>query len=117
VNDAWVWVSVVVGFIVRLGLPALVLAGMVWVMRRLDARWQAEANRLPAARPAMDPPCWEVRGCGPERRATCPVYGHAETPCWQQFRDHNGNLRAGCLTCELFAAVPASQPARAKQRV
>lgn len=110
-NDSLAWLTVATGLLVRLGVPALLLVGMVWVLRRLDARWQAQANRQnPPAPVGMDPPCWEVRACPPAQRATCAVYGHTEAPCWQQKRDADGNLPARCLACELFAAVPAPSP-------
>jgi hypothetical protein len=112
VNTLMGWVSVGLGLLLRLGVPVLLLVGMVWLMRRLDARWQAEAGQPSAA---IRPPalkCWEVHQCSLERRATCVVPHHPEVPCWQQFRDRDGNLRAGCLTCELFASLPAGQPAR-----
>ncbi len=115
-NDLWIWLSVTIGLLVRIGVPALALVGMVWVMRRLDAHWQAEAQR-PAPLPPADPPCWEARACAPDRRVQCAAYLNPETPCWQQFRDRAGNLRAGCLACEFFAAVPVPEPARAAQRV
>ena len=115
-NDPWTWLTIATGLLVRIGLPILALVGMVWVMRRLDARWQAQAPRAVAPPPA-EPPCWDVHGCASEKRAVCAAYLHPENPCWQQFRDHDGNLRPGCLACELFAAVPVPQPARQEQHV
>lgn len=116
-NDSMLWLSVAAGLLVRIGVPALLLVGMVWLMRRLDARWQAEARRQ-AAPPTvrMDPPCWELHACPSAHCDTCMVQGHTEAPCWQQLRDEAGNLPARCLACELFAAVPAPAPLHANSR-
>jgi len=97
------------GLLIRYGLPILFMGATVWLLRRLDARWQAEARGTPVAAPPVmaGPACWQVNGCAPDRRAECPAFLNAATPCWQVFRDHNGNLRAGCLVCEFFRAAPA----------
>jgi hypothetical protein len=97
------------GLLIRYGLPILFMGVTVWLLRRLDARWQAEARGTPVAAPPVmaGPACWQVNGCAPDRRAECPAFLNAATPCWQVFRDHNGNLRAGCLVCEFFRAAPA----------
>jgi hypothetical protein len=112
VNNHWDWLVVVAGLLVRIGVPVLLLVGMVWFMRCLDARWQAAAGRHPAAERMVGPPCWEVRGCSAARRVTCPAFLNPETPCWQMFRDHDGNLRASCLVCELFQRGVRSQDLR-----
>ncbi|MEP7356793.1 MAG: hypothetical protein ABI847_06100 [Anaerolineales bacterium] len=106
--------ALAIGLFVRIGVPGLLLAGLVWLMRRLDARWQAEAMRQPAARPVAGPACWEAHNCASERRAACPAFANPQTPCWQQFRDRDGNLRSGCLACEFFASVPIAKPLRAE---
>jgi hypothetical protein len=92
------------GFVLRYGLPILFLAAAVWLLRRLDAHWQAEARRLPQSRLRLPagPACWQVNGCSADRRAACPAFLNSPTPCWQTFRDRDGNLRAGCLACQFF---------------
>lgn len=51
----------VVGFFaLRIGVPLLVMAGIVYLLKRLDRRWEAEARAMqeraqPAARPAVRP--------------------------------------------------------------
>jgi hypothetical protein len=99
------------GVLVRLALPAGLTLALAWLLRRLDARWQAEAA---AARPSFSgarTPCWETRQCSPERRAACAAYGQNALPCWQVFRDARGNLRTECLGCEVFHLAPAPRPA------
>jgi hypothetical protein len=99
------------GVILRLGLPLAVTALFVWLLRTLDAHWQADAReaRRRALAPAMvsgRAPCWVINNCSAERRATCPIYGHAEVLCWQYFRDGQGSLRDACLGCEVFRNAP-----------
>lgn len=51
----------VVGFFaLRIGAPLLAMAGVVYFLKRLDRRWEAEARAMqertqPAARPAVQP--------------------------------------------------------------
>jgi hypothetical protein len=119
-SDGLTALLVVGGFVLRYGLPLLFLGLIVWVLRRLDARWQAEARRLALPAPALPagPACWQVNGCAPQRRAACPGYLNSPSPCWQTFRDRDGNLRAGCLACEFFSqARPASRVVVAAQPV
>ena len=110
-NTEWAWLSIALGLTLRLGVPLLALVVMVWLVRRLDARWQAEAKQPPLTSVAPDTHCWELHDCPPDRRAACLVTQHPDTPCWQQHRDSAGNLSESCLACELFAAVPATQTA------
>jgi hypothetical protein len=103
--------NLVVGLLLRLGVPLLLTAGAIWLLRRLDARWQHEAEQtrtqllqVPVAR------CWELRNCPPDRAAACPAFLDQSQPCWQTFRDQQGNLRPRCLACQLFrqAVIPTS---------
>jgi hypothetical protein len=115
VYDPLAALTVLAGLLVRFGLPLAVLALVVILLRRLDSRWQAEGLRR-AAQPALvdGQHCWEAHGCAAEPRAQCPAYQHPDVPCWQHFRDRDGNLRPGCLVCDFFRAVPAPEqvPAR-----
>lgn len=100
----------VLGGVLRLGVPLALTILLAWWLRRLDARWQREGEVLQAQRarrPALTPPCWETRNCPPERRAACPAFTQTETPCWQIFRDPRGELRATCLDCNVFRGAPA----------
>lgn len=127
-------VLVILGmFLLRLGLPlALVLAVGYW-LRRLDARWEAEARRqrpvvtpepLPTVWPVGMPavwatgpagavdvfglPCWQLRGCDPTRREQCPAYQQPDGPCWLARSEAEGALPAACATCLIFAATAAN---------
>lgn len=110
--DALISVLVfLLGVLVRLVLPLTVTALFVWLLRTLDAHWQADARE--ARRRAIAPatatprvPCWVINNCSAERRAVCPIYGNAEVICWQYFRDGQGSLRDDCLSCDVFRNAP-----------
>lgn len=98
--------------LLRLGLPLAATALMVWLLQQLDARWQAEAERQQRATPRVVArvPCWEIRQCPPESRATCPAYAQPDLPCWQVFRDRQGRLAEACLSCQVFRDAPVPVP-------
>ncbi len=103
-NDLLPTIAVLAGLIVRLAIPVLITALIVDVLRRLDARWQAEGKESPVL--VEKPECWEVMGCAPDRRAECPGYT-SPLPCWQARRADNGYLREECLSCQIFRKAPA----------
>jgi hypothetical protein len=109
VADPITVVAVVAAFLVRFGLPLALTALAIWLLRRLDAHWQAEGTQ--GALVPLGPRCWEVHGCAPEKRAVCPAFLNSGIPCWQQFRDQQGNLRQSCLVCDFFRLVPPPAPA------
>ena len=107
-NALAAWLTVLTGVSLRLGLPLLITVVVVWWLRRVDARWQAEARTVyRAATPLPAIPCWVARNCSLEQRATCAAFTRRDTPCWQLFRDERGQLKAQCLRCEIFRAAPA----------
>lgn len=104
-------VFVIIGFILRLGIPLALTAGLVRWLRQLDARWQLQAEQARRAWPAMRPStfaplCWEARGCSAERRTNCPAFVHPDVPCWQIFRNEHGHLKEACLECKVFRQAP-----------
>lgn len=122
--DWWLQVAIILGmFILRLGVPLLITLAIGYWLRRLDARWQAEAlaqreaNRLEhqeATEPALkgvngiEQPCWVLKGCPETVRARCPAFRQPEAPCWLVRLRVEGRLPAGCYACELFARLPIS---------
>lgn len=106
--------AVLFGFLLRLGIPIGMTALLAWLLRRLDARWQREAQARARAAPPLSihpyldgrRPCWEVVGCPAERRQSCPAYLHPELPCWQIFRAPGGQLQETCLSCPVFRGAP-----------
>jgi hypothetical protein len=104
--------AVSAGLLLRLALPIAATVVAIHLLRRLDARWQAEAKLdLEALDSQVEKPeCWKAKNCLPTNRKVCPGYQSAK-PCWQAFRAQNGYLREACLTCEVFLAAPI-QPVR-----
>ncbi len=121
--------AAVVGIAIRIVIPLLVTVLIAWGLRKLDARWQHEAEEqrervLRSARtaapallrltkggngrkpPPVSPNCWEWRHCPPETRNACPAYLQAGIPCWQVFRGTSGRLPEECLECDVFRVAP-----------
>jgi hypothetical protein len=97
---------VFVGILIRIVIPLLVMAGIVYLLRRLDARWQAEAmyhQKFASAKNQKH--CWEVKSCSAEKMENCPAT-KTEEPCWQAFRKENGYLQDECLRCPVFRSAP-----------
>ncbi len=93
----------IAGLLIRLAIPIALTALLIFLLRKLDARWQAEAQ-LP--QPAMqDIECWKIKNCTPEQRNACVAY-QTTLPCWQAKRLPNGYLREECLSCEIFTEAP-----------
>ncbi len=103
----------IIGVLVRFVIPIALTLAAIWFFRKLDKRWQTEAEermRLQMALAAAQrTPCWEQKQCPAEQRATCPVYAQKGVLCWQVLRDKEGNLKTACLECGIFrdAPVPA----------
>ncbi len=97
--------AVVLGVFLRLVVPLVLTALVVYLLHKLDARWQAEAERERAALVKDEMPCWKEQGLAMEEiklRAA-----KADQPCWQTHRLANGYLREACLDCEVFLSAPA----------
>lgn len=104
-------------FLVRLGIPLAITAAVSYWLRRVDARWAAEARAYQQAKvwegqivaaparqqPALDPPCWVQRGCSPEERARCAAGQQPCLPCWLARLRQDHQLPASCVQCPLFA--------------
>ena len=99
----------IVGLLLRIGLPIALTALVVLLLQRLDANWQSEAL-MPEVLAPTGTPCWEHKNCSPEKRAKCKAYQNSEIPCWQQFRKVDGTLREGCIGCDVFRKAPVPAP-------
>ncbi len=100
------------GLLLRIGIPILFTGGLVYLLSRMDARWQKEAiqQKNPISESGQEP-CWNQKGCSPEEVLACPVAKSTE-PCWQVFRQSNGYLAQKCLDCQVFRNAPIPAPAR-----
>lgn len=94
---------IVLGFLFRLAIPIVGTVLLVLVLRKLDARWQAEAESKPL--PGDKPECWKVKGCTAEQIDNCAA-ATSPLPCWQAYRSPNGYLNEECLSCEVFIKAP-----------
>ena len=109
-------------FLIRLGIPLAVTILVAWGLRRLDARWQAEADaqqltadvaiglvapaavKAPAAR---QQPCWENRHCSEAKRGSCAACALTDLPCWMARLRAEGSLPRRCYACQYFKVQPA----------
>jgi hypothetical protein len=108
--------AVILGLLLRFGIPILVTGFFIWVLRRLDERWQREGTKLEAADPIESPlfsnlRCWILNDCTPEQRERCPAFIEAVRPCWQVHRNGNGDMKDKCIDCEIFQTAPIPVPA------
>lgn len=111
-------VAALVGlFILRVGVPLAVTGFIVWSLRHLDARWQAEAEARQAAADvsagrvqpatlkapqAATTPCWQLRNCSEASRAGCDACKEPGLPCWMARLRADGRLPGPCYGCVLF---------------
>jgi hypothetical protein len=98
-----------IGILLRIGVPILLTVLVAYFLRRLDTRWQEEAQKQMANSPRLIPanPCWEVNHCSPEKKYHCKAFINPEVPCWQQYRSTDGLVRESCLSCSVFRNAPA----------
>lgn len=94
---------VVLGLLVRLAIPIAGTVVLVIFLRKLDERWQTEAELH--AHTMEKPECWKIKGCSPQQIETCEAHT-SQLPCWQANRLPNGYLNEQCLSCEVFAEAP-----------
>jgi hypothetical protein len=98
--------TLIAGLLLRLAIPILGTAILVYLLRKLDAHWQTEAERIPVPIETIE--CWKIKGCSAAQRKSCSAAA-SNLPCWQVFRQPNGYLQEKCISCEVFinAPVPA----------
>ncbi|MCS7260437.1 MAG: hypothetical protein NZ765_06610 [Anaerolineae bacterium] len=86
----WADTAVMVGmFLLRLGVPFAVTLAIAWALKRLNARWQREAElRLASLSQAI--------------AAQCRYAGQTNPVCWVARRQAEGALAAECRSCTQF---------------
>lgn len=94
---------ILAGLLLRLAVPILGTVLLVFFLRKLDERWQAEAELHPQV--IDNPECWKVKGCTPQQTESCKAY-QSNMPCWQAYRLPNGYLKEECLSCQVFTQAP-----------
>jgi hypothetical protein len=107
--------SIIAALLLRIGIPLAVTAILVIALRRVDERWQREAELGTGSETKhvsmfSQFQCWMTHNCSEENRDECPAFIENNKPCWQVFRDGSGDLRQKCLDCPVFVNVPAGIP-------
>ena len=103
-------------FLLRIGVPLAITLAVAYFLRRLDAKWQAEAWAQWEASQSQDEvvreakllrtseqPCWSLKGCDETARANCAAPKFPDLPCWLARRRSEGKLPAECYGCEQFS--------------
>jgi len=118
-------------FVLRLGVPALIILAISYFLRRLDDRWEAEARSeqeaggatrqvagqernavslphsplsepLPTAFDSVGKPCWQIQDCDSIAVEGCPAHQDPNLLCWQARREAEGKIPLECYHCERF---------------
>ncbi len=91
------------GMVLRLAIPILGTLLLIFLLRKLDNRWQAEAEIQSVS--MEKPECWKIKGCEPEQVSQSEG-ASSLLPCWQVYRQPNGYLNEECLSCTVFTEAP-----------
>lgn len=108
-ENIYLFATVLLGILLRIGIPVAITAILVYLFTRLDKHWQKEAERsqtvmTPAL--ARNYGCWDINGCSEEAKKRCRAYANPDSPCWQVYRTKNGQLQERCLGCKVFKEAP-----------
>ncbi|MBE7470332.1 MAG: hypothetical protein DPW09_12910 [Anaerolineae bacterium] len=120
----WWWQAIIIlgMFMLRLAVPLAVVLLVGYWLRRLDERWQAEAQTQQAeyqAQPEpvkspllrqLDQPCWVVKGCDEATRARCVAWRQPHRTCWLARRSPEGYLPEPCYDCPVFLYGQLGRP-------
>ena len=71
---------IVAGLLVRLAIPIIVTAALIFLLKKLDARWQDEAQIAAPVANIQKPECWKIKGCSPEQIKNC-IAASSPLPC------------------------------------
>lgn len=108
--------TIILFFALRCIVPLLITLAIGYLMNRLVNRWEAEetaekevaAGVKPAIAAAKDTdstsrmPCWIVRKCDAEQRASCPAYRDQSLPCWIARLVYEGVQPSSCPDCPVY---------------
>jgi hypothetical protein len=101
---------VLAGFLIRIAIPLLLMLALVYLLRRLDARWQMEAlYRQKLDADETQEHTWELKDCSIEGALQWPALQSSQH-CWQVLRKSNGTIHEECLRCKVFRAAPILLP-------
>jgi len=95
--------TLIFGLLLRLAIPLVGTIILVYLLRKLDAHWQTEAELAPL--PIEKVECWKIKDCSEDQRKHC-TGAASRLPCWQVYRRPNGYLQEDCISCEVFVNPP-----------
>ena len=98
----------ITGVALRLVVPLAMTVLIVYILHRLDVRWQIEAENERALQVKDDMPCWKQQGLSVDEINIRSAKNNQL--CWQTHRLSNGYLREACLDCEVFLSAPIPMP-------
>jgi hypothetical protein len=101
--------AVLIGLLLRLAIPIAITLLAVYILHKVDVRWQEEAAQMPAPENVEKPQCWNAKNCPVEKKNNCASLNSTE-PCWQTHRLTNGYLPEECLNCQVFHQAPIPTP-------
>lgn len=110
-DQTFVTIYLIMGFVLRIGIPLAVTIMISWGLRHLDARWRQEATEAHSRREAalvniwISQPCWKANACSKQARAKCKAHQQRQLPCWEVYRV-NGTLSKRCLECSYRQELP-----------
>lgn len=96
---------ILIGLVLRLAVPVALTVLIVYLLGKLDARWQAEARDEEKALAVDQMPCLKNEELSVEQMKL--RMSLSEQPCWQAQRSQSGYLNEACLDCEVFLSAPA----------
>lgn len=116
-------------FLLRFGVPLVVMLALGFFLRRLDARWEAEARSQraagkgsgtgaatehaspptavlpPSAMSALGASCWKIKGSDPKSMLRWPASHAPYVFCWQARRQIEGRIPIECYHCDLYLTI------------
>jgi hypothetical protein len=103
-DEFLVTLSMVLGILLRIGVPFGATFLLARFLKGLDEKWREEAE---LAHPRetilheiwLNNPCWAIAGCEKEQCETCPAFQQTEKSCWEIYRENKG-LNGKCQECE-----------------
>jgi len=103
-DEFLVTMSMVLGVLLRIGIPIGLTFLLASYLRRLDAKWREEARQVQPGEALLremwlNNPCWAETDCVGEQRENCAAYHQKEVPCWEVYQK-NGSLNRKCQECE-----------------
>lgn len=98
---------VLAGLGLRLAIPIGITLLAVYILRKVDDRWQKDAAQFPFPAEVERPQCPDVNNCPAGTMKGRPT---STEPCWQLHRQANGYLDEACLDCQVFHQAPIPAP-------